>query len=111
MIRRRVKDDFQAIESIINEAAEAYHGVIPADCWHEPYMSASDLQAEIEAAWDRRQSIGPDTQGPVRTAVEETIARFSRPGPHIFAMQRLEVRPDRIRLFDPAMQEYTIHTA
>jgi GNAT superfamily N-acetyltransferase len=32
---------------IINAAAEAYRGVIPADCWHEPYMSADALAAEI----------------------------------------------------------------
>jgi 8-oxo-dGTP pyrophosphatase MutT (NUDIX family) len=45
-----------------------------------------------------------------RIPAEETIARFAQPGPHIFAMQRVEVRPDRIRLFDPAMKEFTIRT-
>jgi GNAT superfamily N-acetyltransferase len=34
---------------IINAAAEAYRGVIPADCWHEPYMSAQELEREIAA--------------------------------------------------------------
>lgn len=34
---------------IINDAAEAYRGVIPADRWHEPYMSATELDAEIAA--------------------------------------------------------------
>jgi GNAT superfamily N-acetyltransferase len=34
---------------IINAAADAYRGVIPADCWHEPYMSAAELDAEIRA--------------------------------------------------------------
>ena len=33
--------------SIINDAARAYQGVIPADRWHEPYMSLEELQAEI----------------------------------------------------------------
>lgn len=37
------------ILEIINAAAEAYRGVIPADRWHEPYMSALDLDAEIAA--------------------------------------------------------------
>jgi 2,3,4,5-tetrahydropyridine-2,6-dicarboxylate N-succinyltransferase len=37
-------------------------------------ISFSDLQTEIEAAWERREAIGPATEGPVRTAVEETIA-------------------------------------
>lgn len=36
--------------AIINDAAIAYRGVIPADCWHEPYMPASELASEIAAA-------------------------------------------------------------
>ena len=32
---------------IINAAAEAYRGAIPADRWHEPYMSAQELDSEI----------------------------------------------------------------
>ena len=34
---------------IINTAAEAYRGAIPADCWQEPYMSADELGAEMAA--------------------------------------------------------------
>src|SRR5690348_2958835 len=49
MIRPCADADFAAIESIVNEAAEAYRGVIPADCWHEPYMPAAALAAEIAA--------------------------------------------------------------
>ena len=52
MIRRCLDADLAAIESIINEAAEAYRGVIPPDRWHEPYMSAAELQAEIDAGVD-----------------------------------------------------------
>jgi GNAT superfamily N-acetyltransferase len=57
MIRRCSDADFAAIEAIINEAAEAYRGVIPADCWHEPYMTRSELMSEIAAGinfwgWD-----------------------------------------------------------
>lgn len=33
--------------AIINAAAEAYRGVIPADRWHEPYMPADELAAEL----------------------------------------------------------------
>ena len=33
--------------AIINQAALAYKGVIPADCWHEPYMPDAELRAEI----------------------------------------------------------------
>jgi GNAT superfamily N-acetyltransferase len=52
MIRRCTDADFPAIEAIINEAAEAYRGVIPADCWHEPYMTRSELMTEIAAGVD-----------------------------------------------------------
>jgi GNAT superfamily N-acetyltransferase len=38
-----------AILAIVNAAAEAYRGVIPADRWHEPYMPAAELDAEIAA--------------------------------------------------------------
>ncbi|MFC3712757.1 GNAT family N-acetyltransferase [Sphingoaurantiacus capsulatus] len=39
--------DLPAILPIINAAAEAYRGVIPADRWHEPYMPAAELASEI----------------------------------------------------------------
>ena len=38
-----------AILEIVNAAAEAYRGIIPADRWHEPYMAASELDGEIDA--------------------------------------------------------------
>jgi len=41
-------DDFPRILEIVNAAAEAYRGVIPADCFHEPYMTAHYLRDEIE---------------------------------------------------------------
>lgn len=47
MIRMSVVDDFAAMLAIINDAARAYRGVIPADRWHEPYMPADELSAEI----------------------------------------------------------------
>ncbi|HKX32318.1 MAG TPA: GNAT family N-acetyltransferase [Blastocatellia bacterium] len=51
-IRRCTDADLPVIDAIINEAAEAYRGVIPADCWHEPYMTRSALGAEIAAGVD-----------------------------------------------------------
>jgi N-acetylglutamate synthase-like GNAT family acetyltransferase len=48
LIRQSVDSDFAGILGIINDAAVAYRGVIPADRWHEPYMSASDLESQIE---------------------------------------------------------------
>lgn len=57
MIRRCADADFSVIEGVINEAAQAYRGVIPADCWHEPYMTVSALDTEMAAGvnfwgWD-----------------------------------------------------------
>ena len=40
-------DERPTILAIMNAAAEAYRGVIPADRWHEPYMPARDLDTEI----------------------------------------------------------------
>jgi GNAT superfamily N-acetyltransferase len=41
--------DFEAIHSIVNDAAEAYRGVIPDDFWKVPYMSREELRHEITA--------------------------------------------------------------
>jgi GNAT superfamily N-acetyltransferase len=47
---RRVRDDeHPQVLAIVNGAAEAYRGVIPADRWHEPYMSADELDRELAA--------------------------------------------------------------
>ena len=40
-------DERAAILAIINAAAEAYRGVIPADRWHDPYMAQDELEREI----------------------------------------------------------------
>ena len=46
-IRPSVNADFDAILAIINAAAAAYRGVIPADRWHEPYMPRDELAQEV----------------------------------------------------------------
>ncbi len=47
MIRNATPEDFQSIYEIINDAASAYKGIIPADRWHEPYMPQSELEEQI----------------------------------------------------------------
>jgi N-acetylglutamate synthase-like GNAT family acetyltransferase len=47
MIRKGTDEDFEEIWSVINDAASAYKGVIPADRWHEPYMTKEELRAQI----------------------------------------------------------------
>lgn len=47
MIRRCDDDDFEVIYEIINDAARAYEGIIPADLWTEPYMSRDELRSAI----------------------------------------------------------------
>ena len=42
-------DERAAILAVINAAAEAYRGVVPADRWHEPYMPADEFDREIAA--------------------------------------------------------------
>jgi N-acetylglutamate synthase-like GNAT family acetyltransferase len=49
MIRKCLENDFEAVYEIINDAAQAYKRVIPADRWHEPYMPQDQLQQEIDA--------------------------------------------------------------
>jgi len=52
LIKPLTHDAVGAALKIINEAARAYQGVIPEDCWQEPYMSGDELQAEIAAGVD-----------------------------------------------------------
>ena len=49
MVRRIAGGERDDVLAIVNQAAEAYRGVIPADRWHEPYMSAEELDREIAA--------------------------------------------------------------
>jgi GNAT superfamily N-acetyltransferase len=49
MIRECHDDERPAILAVVNTAAEAYRGVIPADRWHEPYMPAGELDEQIAA--------------------------------------------------------------
>ena len=48
MIRRCDDSDFDQIWAIINDGAQAYKGIIPADRWTEPYMRSDELQHEID---------------------------------------------------------------
>ncbi len=48
MIRECQSGDTERIYFIINEAAKAYEGVIPADCYHQPYMPMDELEQEMK---------------------------------------------------------------
>ena len=47
MIREYTKTDTSKILHIINDASLKYKGIIPDDCWHEPYMSKRELIDEF----------------------------------------------------------------
>jgi GNAT superfamily N-acetyltransferase len=47
MIALCTQDDLLDMHAVINDAARAYRGVIPADRWKEPYMPFPELQHEI----------------------------------------------------------------
>ena len=49
LIRPIQAHEKENILAIINAAAQAYKGVIPEDCWHEPYMSLRELEDELGA--------------------------------------------------------------
>jgi hypothetical protein len=48
MIRRCGNQDFELTWAIINDGAHAYKGIIPKDCWTEPYLSTEELQEEVD---------------------------------------------------------------
>jgi len=47
MIKKYTKDDASKILHVINDASLKYKGIIPDDCWHEPYMSERELIDEF----------------------------------------------------------------
>ena len=47
VIRKSQQSDLEAMLAIVNDAAQAYRGVIPADRWREPYMPLDELDGEI----------------------------------------------------------------
>lgn len=49
MISPVTPDHLGELFDIVNDGAYVYQGVIPADCWHEPYMSMDELQGELAA--------------------------------------------------------------
>jgi len=49
MISKLPPAEINSILHVVNDAAEAYRGVIPEDRWKEPYMSAVELRGEIES--------------------------------------------------------------
>ena len=48
MINEYTKNDTSTILHIINDASLKYKGIIPDDCWHEPYMSERELVDEFK---------------------------------------------------------------
>ena len=47
MISEYKKSDISKILHVINDASLKYKGVIPDNCWHEPYMSEQELIDEF----------------------------------------------------------------
>ena len=46
MIRLCTEADLGRVFEVINDAASAYEGAIPADCYHQPYMPLDELERE-----------------------------------------------------------------
>ena len=49
MISKLPDSEFNTILHIVNDAANVYKSVIPADRWKEPYMPAEELIEEIQS--------------------------------------------------------------
>jgi len=58
VIRQYQAEDRDRIYFIINEAAKVYESVIPADCYHQPYMPLAELREEMKRmtfyGWEER---------------------------------------------------------
>ena len=85
MIRHCTQNDFDRMLAIINEAAQAYSGIIPDDRWKEPYMPAEELADEIAAgvAFDGYEMAGSGLVGlmGVQTVEDVTLIRHAYVAP------------------------------
>jgi len=61
MIRELSFVDIDCIYDIINAAAGSYQGIIPSDCYHEPYMPKEELKREMNSmtffGWEERRRL------------------------------------------------------
>ena len=48
MIIENTIKDLSSILYVINDASLKYKGIIPEDCWHEPYMTENELTSEFD---------------------------------------------------------------
>lgn len=84
-IRECGPDDLDTIGAIINAAAQAYRGVIPADRWKEPYMPPAELRREVAdgvvfwGAFERERLVG--VMG-VQDVEDVTLIRHAYVRPH-----------------------------
>ena len=115
-IRDYSSDDFGAVLSVINDSAEAYRGVIPEDCWHDPYMSADELAGEIAAGvqfrvWVEGRAVvgvmgGQAVQDVflIRHAYVRTLRRRQRIGARLLADMMMRVdRPMLVGTWSAAL--------
>ena len=85
MIRHCTQNDFDRILAIINEAAQAYRGIIPDDRWKDPYMPAEELADEVAAGvvFDGYEIAGAGLVGlmGVQTVEDVTLIRHAYVAP------------------------------
>ena len=48
MIRKVSNSQSVALLGVVDDAAQAYKGLIPVDCWKEPYMTTQELKEELD---------------------------------------------------------------
>ncbi len=75
MIRKVAPKEFFSALEVINDSAQVYKGAIPADCWHEPYMSEAELAEEAARGvvfygyWENSKLVGLMGIQPVKDVV------------------------------------------
>jgi len=80
MIRPCNREDIEEIWAIVNDGAQAYRGIIPADRWNEPYMTREKLLHEIEdgvAFWGFEQDGALQGVMGVQDVLDVTLIRHA----------------------------------
>ena len=90
---------------VINAAAQAYRGVIPPDCWREPYMPAEELASEITdgvvfSGWAADGALAGVMGGPRRWNVDLIRHAYVLPawlGRGVGSRLLVQLAPGRVR--------------
>lgn len=102
-IRTCTGSDFYIMYRVINEAARAYDGVIPADRYHPPYMPESELKQEMDRMTFYGWGEGDELVGVMGLEPVKGVSLIR----HAYVLPEFQKRRIGSRLLEHAIRQFT----